>query len=121
MSRDAAQLACRDCSALTLVGLSEDSCAHIATADATPLSPYGEMVARLAGLATYDLHREGSGLRLYQRDHWGIEGRPAGELVYCWRVDVVADHRCGWAFPAAPSLLRSHNAPNVDPYGPPPF
>lgn len=121
MSRNANPQPCRGCGAQILAGLSDDHLAHDAHVDPSPLSPYGEMLARLAGLRTYDLHREVDGFRLYVRDRWQIAGRPAGVLVYCWRVDVLTEHRCGWTFPTAPTLLITRIASTIDPTGPPPF
>jgi hypothetical protein len=121
MSRDARGRACRRCGDPILRGLSDDWCAAEVEVNPTPLNVFGEMLARIAHLGTYDLHREGDHLRLHSRDHWQIAGRPAGILVYCWRVDVLAEHRCGWVFPAAPSLLRSRTVSTGDLDGPPPF
>jgi len=120
MSREAVAQRC-SCQSQILVGLSDDWCARVVRVSPVPLNPLGEMLARLAGLQTFELHREGEHCCLYERDRWHIAGRAAGELVYCWRVDVLTEHRCGWVFPTAPSLLAVRQVNTVDPTAPPPF
>ena len=121
MSREISSQPCRDCGAPTLVGLSDDYCAHIAHVDPWPIDTLGEMYARLAGAETYDLHRELNGFRLYERDHWQIRNRPAGSLTPGWRVDVLADHRCGQTWPTTTSNFQFRNSIQLDPHAPPPF
>lgn len=108
------------CHERILTGMSDDWCALIVTVDPYPLNPYGELVARLQGRATYDLRREGDHFRLYQRDHWHITGRPAGTVTPGWRCDVVADHWCDVQLPSIPSVYDAATT-TLDPDQPPPF
>ena len=121
MSRDVEEQRCRGCRCEILVGMSDDYCAHEARVGRSPLNPFGEMLARLAGLYTYDLHRERDSFRLYERDRWQITGRPAGFLVYGWRADVLAEHRCGFLPPSTFSVFDIRTFVRPDPNGSPPF
>ena len=121
MSRDVSNQICRTCGTFILVGLRDDYCAHIAYVDSEPISTFGEMLARLAGAETYELHRHGEGYRLYARDRWEILGRPAGSLIPTWRVDVLAEHRCGQPWPVIASNFEAKKFTRINLNQPPPF
>lgn len=109
---------CKRCGQAILTGLDADAAAGNAYVDPLPLSPLGEALAQIAGLATYELLWTGVRLELEYRDAWSIEGHPAGSRA---GVDVVAEHQCGSA--NLPSLPSAHHRPTTAAgySGPPPF
>lgn len=101
---------CPRCQDPTLVGLDDNVAAMTARADWRLLTPSDELTALLASRRTYRLHRHGRRLRLRVRDHWQIEGQPAGV------VDVVAEHACGQPLgtpPAPPARRRTADTDGV--------
>lgn len=108
MARTLRRRRCRTCHTWTLVGLDNDVCALIATINPSPLSPAGEALARLDGLATYHLrHDRGGELELFKRDRWQISGNPAGDHDRLHPADIVSDHRCGTEYPTTKSVLTN--------------
>lgn len=86
---------CRGCGAHVLRGLDADRLALPCIADPEPVSSIGEVAALLAGAATYDLLTVSNRrAELQRRDQFRIGGR---------RGVVLADHRCGVTWPAAPT------------------
>lgn len=120
MSRNLVTETCIGCGVAVWAGLSDDYCARVVRIDPNPLSPFGEMLALLAGRGTFDLHREGEHWRLYVRDHWQIAGRPAGLVAWAWRCDVVTEHVCNQPLPAARSVYAVTRARPSN-YQSPPF
>lgn len=92
VGRRASVRPCPRCGAWTFQGLDADVCAGEAMTDLGPLDPFGELVARTAGIETYNLRWLGDRYELDFRDHYEIEGNPPGTRP---NVDVVAGHRCG--------------------------
>ena len=80
---------CKHCGRYILTGLDNDLCAGVAHADPTPLSPLGEALALIGNRRTYTLHQTPDRLELQIRDHWQIQGNPAGT-----RHDVLPEHTC---------------------------
>jgi hypothetical protein len=75
-----------------MVGLDADVVAGEAKTDPAPLSPFGEVVARTAGILTYNLRWKGDRYELDFRDSFEISAHPPGDRP---NVDVVAEHECG--------------------------
>jgi len=81
---------CPECRRPVIAGLDGDRCAFMVRADPVPLSPFGEALARLGGLATVRLTRSCGRFLLTAREPWHIRDRsPIGA------GDVLAEHRCG--------------------------
>lgn len=93
LTRRAKLISHRPCSFPTLAGLDADLAALDAWCDLGELTLEGEALALLDGRRTYELH----GGRLSRRNHWMIQGRPAGTTRY----PVFAEHRCHKPIPAA--------------------
>ena len=115
---------CRTCRQPVLAGLDDLVCAWPAKVDITPLSALGEALARLAGLATYEV-RAGKPARIVRRDAHRIAAMPAGAARSgtLARFDVVAAHEHG-PDPAEPlraisalppPLAVQHRAEPADP------
>jgi hypothetical protein len=106
IGRRAKHRLCGQCQAVVLVGLDADRCAGEAHTDPDPITGIGEVLALLAGRATYRLRRAGR-LQLDHRTRWHIAGEPADH------VDVVAEHRCGApplpTKPKPPTRLEEHH------------
>jgi hypothetical protein len=102
--RNATPDRCRHCHASTLTGLDDDHAAFIAHVNPTPINAVGEALARLHNLRTYALRSQGGKLQLHIRDHWQINGSPAGSTHSILRFDTVADHSCGIELPSIPSI-----------------
>lgn len=79
---------CPQCGKSVIVGLDGDFCAFTVRADPVPLTPFGEALARLGGLATYRLTRVNGRFLLTHREPWHIRDRTPLGLG-----DVVAEHR----------------------------
>lgn len=101
LSRKARILTHRPCGIPTLAGIDSDRCGLDAWCDLAEIHAYGEAMALLSGRRTYELW----GGRLGHRDHWMIQGRPAGGTRY----PVFAEHRChepiptDWIHPSKPA------------------
>lgn len=81
---------CRRCGSSVLRGLDNDRAALPATVDPTPISAIGEVVAILAGAATYDITLGSRRAELHRRNRWHIPRRDN---------PVLADHHCGTTWP----------------------
>jgi len=79
---------CPQCGAGVIVGLDGDVCASMVRADPVPLTPHGEALAALAGLATFRLTRTNGRFVLTAREAWHIRNRSPFS-----RGDVLAEHR----------------------------
>lgn len=90
LGRRARIRACR-CGQLILAGLDDDTCALEAYADPEPLTPLGEMLARLEDRCTWTLRRQAAGWILDIRSHLEIAAKPAGSQP---RADIVRQHQC---------------------------
>jgi hypothetical protein len=73
-------------------GLDGDVCAFEVIVDLAPLDAFGELVARTAGLDTFDLRWSGGRYELAWRGAWEIESSPPGKTA---DRDVLNEHRCG--------------------------
>ncbi len=114
---------CRDCRQPILTGLDDLACALPARVDPTPLTPLGELLAKLGDLDTYEL-RAGRPTRLIRRLAADITARPAegaGRRRHD-TYDVLAAHRCGQTLtgPAAaatriPPPTSAADATPIDP------
>lgn len=93
---------CWSCKQPILTGLDDLACAFAVRVDPTPLTALGEALARLAGLATYEVRR-GHPVRIVRRGARQILARPAGSdaLRVMGAFDVVAAHECGRVQPEA--------------------
>lgn len=90
LGRRARIRACR-CGQLILAGLDDDVCALEAYADPEPLTPLGEMLARIEGRCTWTVRHQLGGWILDIRSHLEIAAKPAGSQP---RADVVREHQC---------------------------
>lgn len=90
MIRRAAATECGTCWAQTLTGVDADTAALRAVVDNWPLTRTGELLAVVAGRATYSLDLTGA---LHRRDRWSIRRQP--------RQPVYAEHRCHQPLPLA--------------------
>lgn len=88
---------CRGCRAMVLIGPDDDWAANLVSVDLVPIdSPEAEQRVLAEGRGSYALRRHGERSYLRRRDHWQIEGSPAGSqqtrgpLSYL----VLAEHRC---------------------------
>lgn len=80
---------CQHCGRRIVEAASDDTgLPHVL--DPRPLSGVGEVLAILAGRATFDIRMWGGRLTLGRRDQFRIRGAPAGSK----RVDVVVEHEC---------------------------
>jgi hypothetical protein len=88
---------CRSCKQPVVRGLDADVAGIPATCDPEPIDQAGELLALVAGRATYTVRHIGGRWQIGYRDHWRIKaGRPAA---------VLAEHRCGSPpLPAGPPL-----------------
>ena len=91
---------CPRCGHWILAGLSDDHCAHTASADPTPLNDSGDLACAVTGRATYRLIRN----RLYPRT-------TPDDLTALRPVDqpVIVAHRCHEPIP--PSWHDTSAAP----------
>lgn len=104
ITRGAKEYRCPKCYQICFRGLDDDKCAGVAVVDTRAVGPMGELVALLAGRATYSLRRAGGRLELDYRDDFRIRGEPAGSP----NLDVLVQHVCG-SVPSQliPSALKS--------------
>lgn len=110
-SRRARLIECRFCRAWVVAGLDADVAAFDSSADPTPLTPTGEVLALLDGRATFDLTERRDRSELDYRDAAVITGHPAD------RGRVLAEHRCGLPVPttwAAPPQQATRTATDPD-------
>lgn len=99
---------CPHCRHNVIVGDDDERCALTATCDPQPLTPLGEALARVDGLATYNLAAIRGGYQLWYRGPEHIEGKPAGTNP---REDVLRQHRCGNPPPVGPLTMPSVHIP----------
>jgi hypothetical protein len=93
--RYARKVTCRKCGQPAWSGLDNDLAAHHVLASPEVLDPASELASVLAGVATYALKSRAGRLVLIRRDHWQINGTPAGSPGRGGAsFDVVAEHRC---------------------------
>lgn len=98
---------CRRCHAPILTGLDSDVAALPARVDPEPVDQAGELLAVLAGRATYALRRAGLRLELDARSSFHMKTPPGNG-----RFDVLAEHACGTPpLPTTASALHRGPAP----------
>lgn len=83
---------CRRCGGPIMSGLDDDRCAVVAHVDPAPLDARGELLALLAGHATFDLAWRGVRYEIDRRSDFEIRGWPPRSRP---NVDVVREHVCG--------------------------
>lgn len=98
-----------DCGQPVLQGLDEDDCAMTVRADPQPTTTLGEAIARMDGRNTYDLRNINGTFQLMRRNPLTIISRPPQSRIWCSRIDVLAEHRCG--SDPLPTLDTVHPAP----------
>ena len=100
---------CDKCQAPVMRGISEEFGGLSADADPTPLSGYGEVLARMAGRNTYELTWNGmAGYTMSYRTASRIKGRPAGTPM----MEVLVGHLCGGgSFPSAEHSIKDNTTP----------
>ena len=91
------------CGKWVIRALNNDMCAWAVDCDPEPLTPEGEALARIAGIAVYELNTWAGRPQLDHRWRWSIAAHPAGSRD----TDVVAQHDCDrtLALPNGPSRL----------------
>lgn len=119
IGRRASMGRCPHCGRLVYRGLDHDRVAGLAVVDVAPLDPFGELVARTAGLATYDLAWRGYRYEIDYRESEVIKTQPPGSMC---GTDVVTEHRCGVNIAhRLPSTLRGRVPACADDTIDPPF
>lgn len=119
LSRRTRARLCRKCGAPVMAGLDHDRAALSVYADPTPLNALGEAMALMDDRSTYSLRYIGGRYELDHRAHWTIAAAPAGTDP---RVEVLAAHKCGSAFPDAyrgTALTPLHQSKGTDNDDPP--
>lgn len=106
ISRRATARHCPTCGLVILAGLDDDVAARPARTDPTPLSRLGEVAALILGRTTYQLRWLAGRYQLDSRETWTIRAHPAGTGP----GDVLAEHVCGSALPAAPTQITPPTA-----------
>lgn len=106
---------CRRCQAPVLHGLDGERCALQVDADPTLLTNIGELLALLAGRATFDLDSHPP--QLTHRHRWRIRGHPADTNT------VIPEHTCGAAAlpnrppePPPPRTVRGKDTDDEPPF-----
>lgn len=119
IGRRASMARCAHCGRLVFRGLDGERCAGLAVVDVAPLDAFGELVARTAGLATYDLAWRGYRYEIDYRESERIASTPPGTVG---GLDVVTEHRCGVNIAhRLPSTLRGKAPARADIGDMPPF
>jgi hypothetical protein len=116
-TRKARPAKCRKCGACVVRGLNDDIMAWSVDCDPEPLTPEGEALARIAGIAVYELNLWAGRPQLDRRSAWRIASAPAGTD----RTDILAEHQCAPALPLprGPSRLPVPAQPQDLPEDPP--
>jgi hypothetical protein len=71
-----------------LVGDDDDRCAMTATVDPAPVTQLAEVIALLAGCASYELIRHGKHrVEIHHRDEWRVHSERQNK-------PIVLEHRC---------------------------